>query len=186
LTDDLSRYYEQSTSGQGLSTAAKVGIGCAATLLLMIVLVGVTAYFAWSWYGAESGRLDEFAVEFEQQGYRRMDGRWIGITQPTTGPLIIRTHSLEIAEEVDGDLAVAAEFATIKSTVYGDLDFYGNVLIIEAGAVITGDVRVRRADVVTVHGTIQGELTGTWEVLAELDLDQHMRQGQSPIGPDTD
>ena len=159
----------------GMSTGAKVGIGCAATLVILIILI---CGGGWWWWSATWGPYQEFGDEFEQQGYTRMEGTGIDIERNLTGPHVIVGFGVNIEGDVDGDLAIASYAGNIEGTIDGDLDFYGLVLNIGPNAHITGNIRVRSATAVHIEGRVDGEVTGEWSALDDRRRELPQEQGE--------
>ena len=161
---------------RGMSTGMKVGIGCAVAIVLAAILVcgGIATWYFYSW-----GQYQNFAAEFEQQGYTLSENTAISVERPMTGPVVFLGQAVNIETEIDGNVAIAARAANINGTIDGDLDFYGMVLNIDRNARITGEVRVRSANAVNIEGTVEGEVTGQWDVIED-------QRGQQPQSPDED
>ena len=166
-----------------MSTGAKVGIGCAVTILLVIVLVCGGAI---TWYFVSWGEYEQFADEFEQRGYTRMSGSGITIERDVSGPLVVIGWGVNVESDVDGALAIAAYGANIEGTVNGDLDFYGFGLNIGPNAHITGDIRIRSAAGVSIEGRVDGEVTGEWRALEDRRRPAREQPEEQPETPSDD
>ena len=110
-------------------------------------------------------KIEELAAEYEAKGYTRDMRQVTVIKEPINDKRLFVAQMVEIQADVKDDLAILGQVATIKGTVHGDLDFMGQALIIEENAVITGDVFSRFAQIITVKGSIEGELRGAYQVL---------------------
>ena len=58
---------------------------------------------------------------------------------------------------------------TIQGSVEGDVTFFGQVLIVEAGEVIHGDVHSVGAQTINVMGQLLGEINGSYQTLDRAD-----------------
>ncbi len=157
---------------RGMSTGAKVGIGCAILGVLLLVLICAGLIFGGYW-GVQ--QIIKFVEDFEQQGYTLVEGQRLNVTTPVTESTVYTGELLTIDADVTGNLAIAVQSATINGRVEGDIDFVGQELTIGPEAVVTGDVRVRFGQTVTVFGTVEGEISGMYQTL---------RQNQLPAAPD--
>lgn len=168
---------QHSQPRQGMSTGAKVGIGCGVVILIVLVLICGGAL---TWHFLSWGKYQEFGSEFEQQGYTLTEETAVDINSPRTGPLVIVGQAVNVNADVEGDLAIAARAANIESTVNGNLDFYGMVLNIGRNAHITGDIRIRSATAVNIEGIVDGTLSGEWTALE----DRRRQQPDQPEQPE--
>lgn len=158
--------FEPTAKKKGLSTGAKIGIGCGAAALLTVLACAGLIYFGIRYVMDEA---DSFAREFEARGYSRVTGQVITVTQPVNQATTYVGQIVTFRAPVDTHVAVAAQTADVFSTINGDLDFYGQVLTIHPGAVITGDVRIKFAQAVSVAGTVEGEITGSFQTIDRRD-----------------
>jgi hypothetical protein len=149
-------------TGGGLPTAAKVAIGCSIAFVLMIVLVCGGGFFVLRW---GINQFSGFAKEFENRGYVSRTGQVIEVTEPITEPTVFVGQMVRIRTSADADISISAQVAEIYGTVAGNIDFLGQNLKIMPGATVKGDVRIRAAQVVQVLGTVEGEITGTYQSL---------------------
>ena len=65
----------------------------------------------------------------------------------------------------DADLALICQMAEISGTVKGDIAFVGQMLLIKKDAVVEGDINVENGQVITVQGTVKGEIKGNYQQL---------------------
>jgi len=142
-----------------MSTGAKIGIGCGVAALLLILICGGLI-----WYGIDYAikEANKFAADFESRGYVRQSSQVIDVNQTLSQPTVFLAQTVRINAPVDASLAFAVQVAEINANVNGDIDFYGQILKINPGVVITGDVRVKGAQVVDNKGTVQGQVTGSY------------------------
>lgn len=162
----------QPPARQGMSTGAKVGIGCAVVSVLLIIVICAGLIFGGYWVVRQ---VTEFVEDFEQQGYTLVEGQSMNVTTPVTESTVYAGEHLMIDADVMGNLAIAVQSATINGRVEGDIDFIGQELVIGPDAVVTGDIRVKFGQVIIVHGTVEGEITGSYQTL---------RQNESPAAPE--
>ena len=146
----------------GCSPLAMVLVGCGTVFLLGVVGLGVAGFFGYRWL---SQQVEEFSAEFEAKGYEPVMVQIVDETDPIDSPRVYVAQSVIIRGDVDADLAIMAQTAEIHGTVTGDLDFMGQVLFIKPSAEVTGDIRVKAAQVIQVEGTVDGEITGNYQVL---------------------
>lgn len=162
---DYPNVYADEPKKPGMSSGAKIAIGCGATLLLVILLICGGAI---TWWFVSWGAYEDFGKEFAQQGYTLQNGGGgVSIEQSQTGPIAIVARAVNIEANIDGNVAVASLAANIEGVIDGDLDFYGMALNIGPNGRITGDVRIRSATAVNIEGIIEGDLTGSWRALQD-------------------
>lgn len=129
--------------------------------------------------------VDEFAAEYESQGYQRVTSQVTDVSQPIDNPRVYTVQVLTIRSEVNADMAVLCQVMEIRGTVNGDIDFSGQVLVIKDGAVVNGNIKVKSAQTIQVEsggkvsgdidvtsaqaiqirGTVEGKVKGTYQVL---------------------
>jgi hypothetical protein len=137
-------------------------LACSVVLIIgLALLAAVGGYFLFLAFD----KMDEFAVRYEQQGYERMTGQVMSINEPIESPRVYTAQVLKINADVDADLAVMAQVLEIHGTVHGDIDFVGQLLVVKPGGVVKGDIRVEAAQVIQVQGVVEGEITGSYQVL---------------------
>ncbi len=86
-------------------------------------------------------------------------------TQPIDSSRVYTAQVVIIRDDVEADIAIMSQSAEIHGTVNGDIDFLGQVLIIQSNAVVTWDVRVEMGQLIQVQGTVEGEVTGSYQIL---------------------
>jgi hypothetical protein len=146
----------------GLSTGAKIGIGCAVAAGAVIVLVCAGAYFGVKW---SLGKVEAVVEEYQSQGYARVSGQVIDVTQAVRSKTVYFAQVVNLKADSDADLAFVAQTVEIHSTVNGDVGFFGQVITIHPGAVIKGNLNVKAGQIVSVSGTVEGQITGTYQQL---------------------
>jgi len=146
---------------RGCSTGA-IALGCGGLLLLSLIVVCGVAYWGARWAGVQ---VEQFVAKYEAQGYERRSGQVIEETARVESPRVYTAQVVNIREGADANLAIMSQAAEIHGTVAGDIDFYGQVLTIKPDAVVTGDIRVQGAQVINVEGSVEGEITGPYQIL---------------------
>lgn len=146
----------------GMSTGAKIAIGCSVTLVAAIVLCVGAGYFAYRHFKAEA---EAFLDPYIQQGYVRSEGQAIELREPVTTPTAFFAQSVAIHNGATADLAIAAQVATIDGTVEGNIAFYGQMLHIRRGAIVTGNIDIAFGQVIEVDGTVEGSITGQFQTI---------------------
>ena len=155
---------------QGLSSGAKMAIGCAAVAFVFMALV--CGGIVWVGYLAVDKaqvlveqvikemekQVEAFAVRFEAQGYERVKGQVVEVTKDIERPTVYTVQVFKLEADSAADLAVMAQVAEINGTIDGDLHFLGQSLTIHPDAVITGDLHVQMAQVVDNRGSVEGEV----------------------------
>ena len=149
----------EATPKKGMSTGAKVGIGCGVAALLLILICGGITWFTVRYFINEANK---FAADFESRGYVRQSSQVIDVNQALNQPTVFLAQSVRINAPVEGSLAFAVQVAEINANVNGDIDFYGQILTINQGVVISGDVRIKGAQAFNNKGTVQGQVTGSY------------------------
>jgi hypothetical protein len=147
---------------RGCSPLAAVLLGCGT-----IILFGLIAAIGLGIWGYRWGmqQVDQFAAEYEAQGYERVTGQMIEVTSPVDKPQVYTAQLVTIRTDVNADLALMCQVVEIHGTVTGNIDFYGQVLTVKPNAAVHGNINVKAAQVIDVQGTLDGEVTGSYQVL---------------------
>lgn len=164
---------------RGMSTGAKVGIGCGVAAVLVIILV-CGGFIAFGWWAVQ--KMEEYQQEFVNQGYALVEEQVITVEEPVDQKTFFGGQSVRIESDVNADIAIGAQTAEIRGRVDGDVDFMGQTLTIHQNAVITGDVRVRFSQQVIIRGRVDGEVTGSWQTIQRLPQQDDADAGPEPAG----
>ena len=151
---------------RGCSPIAAVLVGCGTVFLLGIVGLGVAGFLGYRW---ASNQVEQFTSEFEEKGYEQVMGQLVEETDPIDSSRVYVAQMVIIRDEVNADLAIMAQSAEIHGTVAGDIDFMGQVLTIKPGAVVKGDIRSKAAQQISVQGSVEGTVTGSYQILERAD-----------------
>jgi len=146
----------------GLSCLVTGLVGCGVVALLLLVLGGVGVYFG---ARAFSQSMNEFVEPFEEKGYRRVTAQVHTEKKTVEESTVYVLQVLTLEDGAKADIAIMAQKAEIHGTVDGDIDFVGQELVIKPGAIVKGDIRARVAQIVKVFGTVEGQVTGTYQRL---------------------
>jgi hypothetical protein len=159
---DAPPFSDSAPSRKRLSKGAKIGIGCgvAAGVMIVVVCAGVIVAAIWGF-----NKVNAFAREFEQKGYVRVQGQVIEVTQPVSTPTVYTCQVVKIKSDVNADVAIMCQVAEVYSTIDGDVEFFGQSLTIRPEAVITGDLKVRGAQVVDIQGRVDGQVSGNYQAI---------------------
>lgn len=147
---------------RGMSGASKVLLGCGC-LGVLGILVCAGAIGVGAWYGINAA--NEFAQPFEEDGYQRVNAQQLTVFKPVESTTVYFGQQVSIKDGSTASLAFACQMVELHGTIEGDVDFLGQVLHIKSDAVVKGDVHVKSAQVVIVEGEVQGEVTGSYQVL---------------------
>jgi hypothetical protein len=146
---------------KGMPIWLKLGLGCGTICILSCL--GMCGGGYW-WI---TSTIDEFTQKYEDQGYRKVSGQQLSISDPINEPTVIVAQQLDLDTEVNADIAILAQICEIEGTINGDIDVMGQVIHIKKDAVINGDIRVEWAQVIQVEGTVTGEITGEYTILED-------------------
>jgi cytoskeletal protein CcmA (bactofilin family) len=135
------------------------GVGCLVVLIGFAVLTYVGVRFVRKQYAAVMER-------FENQGYRKVEGQIIDVTERVTDPTLYLGQSVRIRAGSERGLAFVAQTVEISGTVQGNVYFAGQVLTINKDAELMQDVEVT-AQVINNYGTIHGAIKGVYQALNE-------------------
>lgn len=137
----------------------KLGLGCGTICILSCLGVCGGGY----WY--VNSTIQEYTKKYEDQGYVKVEGTQLVVSDPVTEPTIFAAQQLSITTTVDSDIAILAQICEITGTINGDIDVMGQMIHIKKDAVVNGDIRVEWAQIVQIEGIVTGEVTGTHQVL---------------------
>jgi hypothetical protein len=147
---------------RGCSPLAIVLMGCGTIMLFGLITVVGLGIWGYRW-GMQ--QVNQFAAEYEAQGYERVTGQVIDVTSPVDKPQVYTAQLVTIRTDVNADLALMCQVVEIHGNVTGNIDFYGQVLTVKPNAVVNGNINVKGAQMIDVQGTINGEVTGSYQVL---------------------
>jgi hypothetical protein len=160
---------------RGTSCAVWLLIGCGGAGLLGVVLCGGLAFFGFRW-GMD--QVNAMSKEFEDQGYQRQMGQVVQVDKSPAQKTVYVAQVVQITKDVDVDIALICQVAEIKADVHGDVDFMGQILTLDAGRTIDGDLRIKNAQSVEIKGEVKGEISGNYMVLRHQG--KSYGSGQSP------
>lgn len=157
MSDEYGQF--ASSPKKGMSGGVKFGIGCGIVVILLVCggIGGVIYWFV--------SKMAAFEEEFTSQGYALVEGQVIAVEEPVMEDTLFTGQAVRIESDVQADIAIGAQTADIRSRIDGDVDFLGQSITIHEDAVITGDLRVRFAQAVIINGRVEGEVTGSWQVI---------------------
>ncbi len=138
------------------------GIGCLVVLVLFILVVVLGVYGVR--YGMK--KIEEMSGEFEQQGFVKVMAQSIEVTDEVTEPTVYLGQMVKIVGDCSDDIAIIAQMAQIHGEVAGTLYFRGQILTIEPGAHLQGDLDLK-CQVATIYGKVDGQITGQYGKLQD-------------------
>lgn len=147
---------------RGCSPLAIVLTGCGSILLFGVIAACGLGIWGYRW-GMQ--QVDQYAAEYEAQGYERVIGQVIDVSSPVDEPQVYTAQVVTIRTDVNADLALMCQVVEIHGTVTGDIDFYGQVLTVKSDGVVNGNINVKGAQMIDVQGTLNGDVTGSYQVL---------------------
>ena len=139
--------------GSGFLTVLAVFMGVG--LLLIVGLCGT--YWIFSGWANSNDPINEYT----QRGYRLVLSTMVDESGAIDEDRVYTCNIARFSGEIDANLAVFGNSCEIDGFVNGDLDFIGNVLTIGPDAVIKGDLNVKMANFVNIHGRVEGSINGT-------------------------
>ena len=155
MTDQV---IEKKKMGTGAKVAIGCGSGCLVVVLLAVIGIGVGMFYVKKMIG-------KYELELKGYGFEQVTaGQMLTITDPITEPVILKGQAVKIMSDCSTNLAVMAQVCEIFGKVDGKLYFRGQMLTVHPGAEITGGVDAQ-AQVVQNNGTIEGGMTGKYQLL---------------------
>lgn len=133
------------------------GIGCLAVLV-------VTALLGFGAFRLAMNQYHTFMDRYEREGYRRVEGQYINVTNRPDIPTIYAGQVVKIQVGSDRGIALLCQQAEIKGDVVGNVHFVGQMLTVDKDAVLHRDLDIK-AQVANVYGVVSGKITGVWQVL---------------------
>ena len=109
--------------------------------------------------------LDEIVAEYKKKGYKHISAQVHVVDKPLTGNYIFTCQALEVRSEIRGNVVVLSQAMIVKGRIDGNVHLLGQGIVVERGAVITGDVHSRLAQLISIEGVIEGKLTGAFQAL---------------------
>lgn len=137
------------------------GTGCGVGCLVVVLVLGIAAYFGWRFIMNQYHTLMD---RFEREGYRRVEGRVIEVTNRVEYPTIYVGQIVRIKAGSDRGLAFLCQQAEVHGDVVGNVHFVGQTLTVDRDAVLHRDLEIK-GQVAHVHGVVSGEVTGAWQIL---------------------
>ena len=154
---------------------AKKSSGCLTALSIVSLVVGIVlvaglCVVPWSFSGWSNST--DPAYEYTQRGYRRVVNMMVNESGTINEDRVYTCNLASFSGDIDANLAVIGNSCEIEGFVNGDLDFIGNMLTIGPDAVIKGDLNVKLANFVNIHGRVEGDINGTVNFMNRGDEDQ--------------
>ncbi len=151
---------EPTAAKRGCLPKTLAGCGCLAVIamVLLALLMGGLTIFAFS-------QLKNFAEPFVAEGYLESGGQLVDETERIAEPTVYTAQVVKIRDGADGSLAMLCQSAEIDGTVDGDIDFFGQQLVIKPDARVTGNVTTKGVQTLTVRGIIDGDIEMFGQVL---------------------
>jgi regulator of protease activity HflC (stomatin/prohibitin superfamily) len=137
------------------------GTGCLISVLIVLVIAGSAGYFGWRFVKNQYTTVME---RFEREGYRRVEGQVIEVTERVNEPTIYVAQVVKIRAGSNRGLAFLCQQADIQGDVVGNVHFIGQVLNVDKDAILHRDLDIK-AQVANVYGVVSGEVTGVWQIL---------------------
>ena len=150
------------TTKSGCTPMSMMLLGCIGVMLVCVLLCGGIGVFGYRW-GIQ--KVDQFAQEFEKQGYQRRAGQAIEVNQSPKTDTVYVCQVLKIETDVDVDVAIMSQVVEVNADIHGDVVFLGQVMKVAKGATIDGDLHIQAAQVVEIEGEVKGEITGNYQTL---------------------
>ena len=156
VEDVLEEVGQEEETPKKSSVGKKIGLGCGCGCLVVILIVGGLGYSIWR-------TIDNFQSEFTDQGYKLVlvESMVIPADDVVQGPILYIGKVITINGTIEGDVAALCEHLTITGTIDGNLDLLCESMTISETGVVTGDITCKAVGVLTVDGTVEGEITGT-------------------------
>ena len=158
VEDVLEEVGQEEETPKKSSVGKKIGLGCGCGCLIVILIVGGLGYWLFR-------TIDNFASEFTEQGYKSVlvESMVVPVDDVVQGPILYLGKVITINGTIEGDVAALCEHLTITGTIDGNLDLLCDSATISETGVVTGDITCKLVDVLTVDGTVEGEITGMFQ-----------------------
>jgi hypothetical protein len=134
-----------------------MGIGC----LVILIGLGVAGYVGYRFFKRQYVAVME---RYEREGYKKVEGQLIEISETITEPTIFVGQSVKIKKGSERGIALLCQSAEIDGKIVGNVHFVGQILTIHKGAMLMRDLDVT-AQMVNQFGTVDGKITGVYQVL---------------------
>ena len=164
MSDDVLRVDTEPAAQPQTSQKKKWLTGCGIGCLVMLVLFILVA--ALGVYGIRYGmkKINEMSSEFEQRGFVKVVGQSIEVTSDVNEPTLYLGQVVKIIGDCSDEVAIVAQMAQIHGKVAGTLYFRGQVITIEPGAHLQGDLDLI-CQAATIYGKVDGQIQGTYTEL---------------------
>lgn len=145
--------------GGGMKWFFGCGCGCVIILILLIALFAAAVFYI-------KGLVGDWKEEFKELGFERtVQSQMLTISKDVTEPTLFMGQVVTITGNITTNVAIIAQTGEISSTIDGTVYFRGQVLRITESAVLKKDLDVY-CQIVNVIGTVEGDITGTYQVLS--------------------
>ena len=132
-------------------------LGCLGVLLILGIAAGAATWLIVS-------QIRTVLTRFEREGYKVVTQRIMDVREPITEPTLFFGQDVRVRKGGTRGLAFLCQSAEIDGRVEGNVHFVGQFLTVHPGAVLEKDLDVK-GQVITVFGTVRGNITGTYQVL---------------------
>jgi hypothetical protein len=154
---------------KGLSTGAKWGIGCGCGCLVMVVLIVIGVFFGVRY---AKNKVTAMSQELRQYGFEKeVKGQVVEVRDEITEPTLYTAQIVKILGNCTTNIAILAQMAEIHGKVEGKVYFRGQILTIQPNAEIMNGLDVM-AQVIQKYGTVNGEITGSYQSIVDKTAKQ--------------
>ena len=148
----------------GMSTGAKVGIGCGSGCLVLILLGVIAGFAGWKWV---EGKVKEFEAEFAEIGLAPgPSGQVLQVTEVPTEPTFYKAQvvTLNFSEPVTVEIGVIAQQLDIQKGSFAEnVYFRGQIVTVQPGADLEKELNVICQMVQNLGGKVAGGITGRYQ-----------------------
>jgi hypothetical protein len=128
---------------------------------VIVIGLGVLGYVGYRFVKRQYTAVME---RYEREGYKKVEGQMIEISETITEPTIFIGQSVKIKKGSERGIAMLCQTAEIDGKIVGNVHFVGQMLTIRKDALLMRDLDVT-AQLVNQFGTIEGKITGVYQVL---------------------
>jgi hypothetical protein len=170
-----------SRSSSGGATCLLVGLGLLSVIVLVGIVVGwalaATSSISRSFANLERektqlsqklehiSRPEKVIKRFTDRGFTVVEDHIHNQSTTIKQKTLFSCQILQLKADSEADVAILSQTAKLNGNIEGNVDFFGQLLVVEKDAVIHGDLNVGFGQMVTINGTVKGQLLGDFRKL---------------------
>ena len=162
MTDAAETYpaHPEPSRRAGMPTWLKVCLfGCGGLLVIGVLLVGVAIYWL-------SSVVAKYEKEFVDRGFEKVSSQLLVRQEKVESPMLFVGQKVILKGGARSEVALVAQIGELEGIYEEKVFFRGQIIVVKESAELRKGLDVE-CQVVTVKGTIQGPVTGVYQIRSD-------------------